>query len=170
MPCNTASTEFLWMLASIEPTKVTESVFHYPCRIRLRDGSWVDRAICTEDARGFTGDWWIHPDDVAEIVPSDKRLPAALASKLYQTGESGMGYECFEVKVEGYENFSCVTYNVVDFPALPDEVTTKQILNVYPHRGQEWHGSPRCFNKPPEFTWCYFINPRSEQDGSGNGG
>lgn len=154
------------MLASIEPTRVTEGIFHYPCRMRLRDGSWVDRVICVEDARGFTRDWWIHPDDVAEIVPSDKRLPAALASKLYQAGESGMGFECFEVAAEGRENFSCITYNVVDFPELPDEVTTAQILNVYPHRGQERFGTSRCFDKPPKITWCYFVNPRSEQDGS----
>lgn len=168
MSCNTATAEFLQMLASIEPTKVTESILHYPCRIRLRCGSWVDRAICTEDARRFTGDWWIHPDAVAEIVPIDKRLPAALASKLSQAGESGMGYESFEVKAESRENFFCITYNVVDFPALPDEVTAAQILNVYPHRGQEWYGSPRCLDKPPEFTWCYFINPRSEQNGRVN--
>jgi hypothetical protein len=157
MACNTASNFFLDMLGSIEPSKVTEGVLHYPCKLRLLNGLWVDYAICTEDARGFTSDWWIHPDDVAEIVPSYKRLPAVLASKLYGAGESGMGYEVFEVSAEGRERFSCVTYNVVDFPALPDGLITPQIHNVYPHRGHQWYGSPRCFDKPPEFIWCYFT-------------
>lgn len=97
------------MLTIIEPSHVMEGALHYPCRVRLRDGSWVDRVICTGDARGFTGDWWIHPDEVAEIVPSDQRLPGPLAAKLYKAGESGMGYEVFEVLAAGRDNFSCLT-------------------------------------------------------------
>lgn len=167
MPCNTASDDFLRQLDRVEPSRVSEGVFHYPCRIKLRDGSEVNRAICVEDARGFTGDWWIHPDDVAEIAPHDERLPARLASKLYSQGESGMGYEVFQVLAAGDRRFTCVTHNVVDFPQLPAGLTTPEIEDVIPHEGRDQYGSPDFYDKPPEFKWCYFIKPNSEQDGGG---
>jgi hypothetical protein len=163
MPCNTASTDFLRQLDRVEPSRVREDIFHYPCRIKLIDGSEVDRAICLEDARGFTGDSWIHPDDVAEILPHDERLPARLASKLYSQGESGMGYEVFQVVATGKRRFTCVTHNVVDFPQLPAGLRSSEIEDVIPHEGRDQYGSPDFYDKPPKFKWCYFIKPGSEQ-------
>ena len=162
MPCNTASTDFLRQLDRLEPSRVREGMFHYPCRIKLIDGTKVDRVICVEDPRGFPGDWWIHPDDVAEILPHDERLPARLASKLYLHGESGMGYEVFQVVATGKRRFTCVTHNVVDFPQLPEGLKSSEIEDVFPHVGRDQDTFPDFYDKPPEFTWCYFLKPSSE--------
>jgi hypothetical protein len=126
--------------------------------------------ICVEDARGFTGDWWIHPDDVAEITDHDERLPASCASKLYAAGESGMGYEVFQVRSTSGRVFTCVTHNVVDFPQFPEGINTSDVEDVFPHEGRERFGSPDFYDKPPKFTWCYFVKPNSEQDAPSNGG
>jgi hypothetical protein len=159
MPCNEASAAFMRMLSIIEPSAPQAGLLHYPCRIQTASGEWIERVICVHDSRGFATDTWIHPDDVVAISESDRRLPAGLATKLYQAGESGMGYECFEVSAHNHEDFACITYNVVDFPDLPDTVRTKDIRNVFPHRGRERYQTPLCFDKAPDFKWCYFVPP-----------
>jgi len=167
MPCNYASEDFLEMLSEIEPSKVKEREFHFPCMLKLRDGKIVERVICVEDSRGFEGDWWIHPKDVSEVLPSEERLPAALATKLYEAGESGMGYEVFNLKTKEGKEFTCVTHNVVDFPQLPKGVRTSDIAEVFPHTGRDNFGSSDFYDRPPGSTWCYYLKPKTERGGAG---
>lgn len=98
---NRVSEEFLKMLAPIEPSIYSGHLKHYPSTVTLRDGSEVERVICVEDHRGFKQDWWIHPENVAEIRPSQMRMPAGMASELYKAGESGIGCQLFKMRSRG---------------------------------------------------------------------
>lgn len=151
MPCNIASKELTEALRAIEPSRSHGEVLR-PCTLVLRDGTTVVRALASEEARGFHTDWWIHPDEVAEVRTCPYRMPAHLATKLYTAGESGMGYEIFTLDLRSGVELVFVTSNVVDFPELPEGVTTEDIVGVHPHQGrtQSYRGSA-------EFRWFYFL-------------
>ena len=89
------------------------------------------------------------------IEESNRRMPAALASKLYAAGESGMGYEIFKMRMRSGEEFVFVTGNVVDFPDLPEEFSSADIVNVYPHEGRE--ESKKGYRGDATFTWCFYV-------------
>ena len=153
--CNIASPDFLAQIHSIEPSISYGGQLHYPCKLRLKDGELIERAICTEDHRGFLTDAWVHPDSVKEIIPSFDRMPARLATKLYSAGESGMGYEIFILEMKDGSDFVFVTNNVVDFPDLPNGYTTTDIQNVHPHKGRE--RSKLGYRQDKPFKWCYYV-------------
>jgi len=153
-PCNKASKEFLKQLDEIEPS-ISGAQEHRPCTLVLIDGTVVERAICVEDHRGFRTDSWIHPDQVAKILPSNKRTPAKLATKLYKAGESGMGYQVFKMKIGFHKKLVYVIGGVCDFLDLPEGVTTKEIKNVYPHEGRK--ESKSGYRQAAEFKWCYYT-------------
>jgi hypothetical protein len=156
--CNIASADFIKQVESITPSKTGpwgEQKLHYPCTMVLKDGSRLDRVICVEDHRGFTTDEWIHPDDVDSIQESPLRMPADLATKLYEAGESGMGYEIFKLITKSAGTFVFVTGNIVDFPDLPEGVTTSDIVDVLPHAGRE--ESKQGYRQGAPFKWCFFV-------------
>src|SRR4051794_35174533 len=113
MPCNVASKELTEAFRKIEPSNTNHEILR-PCTIILRNGTVVPKVLASEDARGFQTDWWIHPDEVAEVRPSIERMPAPLAKKLYSAGESGMGYEIFTMVLKSGETLVFVTGNIVD--------------------------------------------------------
>ena len=47
-----------------------------------------------------------------------------------------MGYEIFTMELRSGQTLVFVTGNVVDFPDLPEGVTTADILDVHPHEGR----------------------------------
>jgi len=154
-----ASLSFIAQLQTIEPSDTgpwSANQRHYPCSLLLTDGTTIERAICVEDHRGFRGDYWIHPDDVASIKKSPQRMPAQLASKLYVAGESGMGYEIFKMKMRSGEEFVFVTGNVVDFPDLPSGFTSADIADVLPHQGRE--ESKKGYRGRASFRWCFYVS------------
>ena len=67
-----------------------------------------------------------------------------------------MGYEIFTMDLRSGQSLVVVTGNVVDFPDLPEGVTTDDILDVHPHEGRE--RSQREGNRgSAEFRWLYFL-------------
>jgi hypothetical protein len=156
--CNIASAEFISQVEAIEPSDTGPWGLHQkhrPCRLILKDGRIVQRAICVEDHRGFTTDVWIHPDSVAHVERSTERLPAAFASKLYAAGESGMGYEIFRLKMKDRTSHIFVTGNIVDFPDYPDGYEGKDVKAVYPHEGRE--ESKHGYRQGRTFEWCFYV-------------
>jgi hypothetical protein len=157
MPCNFASKELTAALRAIEPSRCYAEVLR-PCTLILRDGSTVVRALASEEARGFQTDGWIHPDEVAEVRLCRYRMPAHLASRLYAAGESGMGYEIFTLDLRSGQSLVFVTGNLVDFPDLPEGVTTDDILDVHPHEGRE-RSQREGYRGSAKFRWLYFLPP-----------
>ena len=83
-------------------------------------------------------------------------MPAKLATKLYEAGESGMGYEIFTLRMKSNEEFVFVTNNVVDFPDLPEGFTTSDIKSVFPHKGRE-HAMGTSHRRGADFQWCFYM-------------
>ncbi|MBI4229262.1 MAG: hypothetical protein HY608_00345 [Planctomycetes bacterium] len=155
MPCNIASKELTAALRAIEPSRSYGEVLR-PCTLILHDGTTVVRALASEEARGFHTDWWIHPDEVAEVRLCPFRMPAHLATRLYAAGESGMGYEIFTMDLRSGQSLVFVTGNVVDFPDLPDGITTDDVLDVHPHEDRE-RAVRESYRGSAVFRWFYFL-------------
>ena len=152
--CNIASSDFLKQVEKIKPSKCRDTL-HRPCSVVLKDGTRVERVICVEEHRGFETDAWLHPDRVDKIEESQFRMPPKLATKLYEAGESGMGYEIFKMKMKSGETFVFVTGNVVDFPNLPDGYTTKDIKKIFPHEGRDVPAEQH--HRGAKFQWCFYM-------------
>lgn len=157
--CNIASEEFLVQLKAIEPSDAGACARHqknYPCRLILKDGHIIERAICVEEHRGFETDAWIHPNTVARIESTKERLPARFASQLYAAGESGMGYVLFELEMDDRTTPVFVSGDAcVDFPDYPDGYNADNVVAVYPHRGRD-RTSEGC-RKSRGNKWCFFV-------------
>ena len=83
-------------------------------------------------------------------------MPAHLATKLYRAGESGMGYELFTRLLRSGLSLVFVTPNSVDFPDLPEGVTSDDILDVLPHEGRE-RSAREGYRVTAQFKWCYYV-------------
>lgn len=155
-PVNIASPSVTAAIMSIEPSRTPDHETFWPCELVLSNGDVMPRVICRENARWSDKGDWINPEHITEVRPSNRRLPAPLAEKLYATGESGMGYILYILELRSKQTFVCVSGGIVDFPALPDGVLTGDILDVHPHEGRE-----RTFREPylsdSPFTWCDFV-------------
>ena len=157
--CNIATPEFILQVETIAPSQTGRSGLvqkQYPCRLVLRDGTVVPRAICLEDHRGFTADWWIHPGNVARVEETFERMPASLASKIYAAGESGMGYQIFLMKYDDGTSQVFVTGNKIDFPDYPFEYDSRRVADVFPHQGRDQ--SKKGFRRERDFQWCFYVN------------
>ena len=90
-------------------------------------------------------------EEVVEIKESPNRLHPGLANKLYEAGESGMGYCLFKILFDNGQTLDVASGNAIDFvPALPG-LTTKNIKDVLPHEG-----SRKNFTKGLEYYWCLY--------------
>jgi hypothetical protein len=151
--------------------RVTPSVdggFEYrPCRVRLASGEVRDFVYVVE-ADSYIRAWGVWPGeddakdevsmaDVAAVEESPHRLPADLANKLYEWGESGMGYTVFTVVLRDGRRLPRVTGNAVDFPALPDGVTTSDIADVLREgRDAFRHRAPGADEGTAPYAWCLY--------------
>lgn len=101
---------------------------------------------------------------VARIEESPFRLPARLATKMYEAGESAMGGCVFTLVLQDGRELVCQTGNAVDFVDLPDDVHPRAIVDLIPHAGRE----RRTDCGPAEFAWCFYRTepePHSTRDG-----
>ena len=155
-PCNVAPPALAAQLRRIEPSVDIVGTRHRGCRLVLKDGRTIERALCIEDRRGFHSGGWIHPEEIAEAAESPYRLPPRLATKLYAAGESGMGYVIFVVRLRSREEFVCVTEGIVDFPDFPPGVTGRDVAAVRPHEGRE-KTRREGFRRSAPFEFCYFV-------------
>ena len=150
-------------LAAIEPS-VDDDVAYYPCAVALADGRTVERVYVVE-ALQYIRHWGIFLnegpadreiaiEDVRRIGESPHRLPAALATKLYRAGESGMGYMIFTIVFEDGSCLPCLTGDAVDFLDLPAAFASKAMIDVLPHTGREAMLAHRPLAKNARSFWC----------------
>src|SRR4051812_24201635 len=85
-------------------------ITYRPCKVTLIDGTEQD-FVYIVDAASYIKLWGIWPnqdkgkgeieiENVRKISESPSRLPPRFAQKLYNAGESGMGYVVFELSYE----------------------------------------------------------------------
>lgn len=154
-------------LLSVEPScdiSMEPNLGYRPCRVRLADGATHDR-VYVQEARPWVDVWGVWPDedsgkdeirlsDVVEISSSPMRLPPHLATKIYDAGESGMGYCIFTLVLADGRRLSCVTGNAVDFVDLPQGVTPADVVDLLPREGSRDH-----YAESSSYAWCLYELP-----------
>jgi hypothetical protein len=154
-------------LGRIEPSH--DGVLEYrPGRAVLDDGTQHDFVLFVAAASYFPH-WGVWPENdprkralpverVVSVRESTYRLPPTLANQLYDAGESGMGYFVFTVVLRDGRRLPVVTGNAVDFPALPDAVTTADIIDVLPTGGREHFldRQPSPQESAGHYSWCLY--------------
>lgn len=139
----------------VEPSECNGRAMR-PCTLVLKDGRQIDRVICMEEARPFHEGDWVHPAEIQGLAESPYRLPARLAEKLYDFGESGPGYYAFTIDLTNGNSFACTTGPIVDFPYLPQGVTCRDIADVQPHTGNPRSGKTSG-KRSADFSFCYYV-------------
>lgn len=135
---------------------------YHPCIATLKDGRKIDYVYVVEQ-ESYIRVWGVYPEDdpgkasvpvneVADLSESPSRLPAALANKLYEAGESGMGYYIFTVVFADGLECAYTSESAVDFILIPEGYTNHDITDVLPHKGR---GSPGM-QGTPDYYWCIY--------------
>lgn len=149
-------------LSGIEPSR-HRRLTYYPCLVKLKDGSEVDRVYLVE-ARSWLQSWgpmpggqsWsgriIRVADIDSLRDSPSRLPANLANKLYLAGETGMGGTTFTVKFGDGTAVAFGTGNAVDFITYPAGKSAADVTDVLPHVG----GRSGALVPAPSYSWAPF--------------
>ena len=148
-------------LERVPPTKDGTMEYH-PCKVRLKGGEEQD-FVYVVDAGKYIKTWGVWPgqdkgkreirvEEVEEIAESPSRLPLAMAQRLYDAGESGMGYVAFALSYRDGSRSVHVSGNATDFVRLPDGKTVHDISEVYPHAGRGASG----YLEAPDYFWCLY--------------
>jgi hypothetical protein len=135
---------------------------YHPCGVTLKDGTKQD-CVYIVAADDYIRVWGVWPDqdegkheirieDVREIDQSPSRLPPTMAQRLYDAGESGMGYVLFELSYVDGSRSAHVSGNAVDFIRLPDGKSLRDIVEVHPHAGRQTQARLSA----REYYWCLF--------------
>lgn len=147
-------------LLEVTPSK-DWTMEYRPCQVTLKNGDTLDNVYVQEE-QSYLKTWGVMPDadagkryvlieDVTEIKESPNRLRPDLANKIYDAGESGMGYCLYKMVLDNGQTVDVCTGNAVDFAPLPAGYTTKNIKDVLPHQA-----SRKNFVNGPEYYWCLF--------------
>jgi hypothetical protein len=78
-------------------------------------------------------------------------LPARFANKLYNAGESGMGYTIFTVVFSDGTKQAYSAGNAVDFIRYPEGKGPADVADVLPHEGRN-----EIQIRVPEYYWCLY--------------
>jgi hypothetical protein len=135
---------------------------YYPCRVRLNDGTEVDRVYLVSEAP-YIKHWGLYPgqdqhkaeilaSDVASLTESPSRLPPQFANELYKAGESGMGYTLFVVVFSDNTRQTFGTGNAVDFIEYPEGKGPGDVRAVVAHEGR----NDRSRKDAPHYSWCIY--------------
>ena len=139
-----------------------DSVMEYrPCQVSLKNGEIKDFVYVVEE-NSYMRMWGVMPDadsgksyilieEVENITSSPNRLKPELANKLYEAGESGMGYCVFKVIFDNGQTLDVLTGNAIDFIPIPKGLTAENIMNVLPHEG-----SRKNYIPGPDYYWCLY--------------
>jgi hypothetical protein len=154
-------------LSKIEPSYVGK-IKYCPCAVKLRDGSERDCVYLIEQYSYISvwgvypeddpGKGWIPVDEVLSVRSSLSRLPAKFATKLYEGGESGMGFVVFTVRFSDGSQQAYVAGNAADFIRYPNEKKADDVVDVLPHVGRD--------TKPvqvPEHFWCLYSDENTKR-------
>jgi hypothetical protein len=135
---------------------------HYaPCLVRLRSGRVCPRVYVAEESE-YLALWGYDPSrpaisirHVGAIEDSPLRLGPTLADRVYEAGESGMGYTIFTVHMKDGRSLPFSTGGAVDFPNWPPGVDPKDAVSVEPHVGRE-HFQASGSAKSLDYLWCLY--------------
>jgi hypothetical protein len=127
----------------------------------MRDGAVLTCVYVVAEGP-YIRNWGIYPQqdrgksyisigDVAALAESPIRLPAQFANRLYDAGESGMGYTIFTVIFADGSRQAYGTGGAVDFIRYPEGKGPGDVVDVLPHEGR--NSAPM---KCPEYYWCLF--------------
>jgi hypothetical protein len=101
--------------------------------------------------------------EVEGIEESPSRLPAMLANKMYEAGESAMGGCFFTLFLSDARRRPCETGNAVDFVDLPSGVSPEMIIDLLPHEGRNrdtgsWGTGPNIMPAAhgADYSWCLY--------------
>ena len=147
------------------PTTSDKLVRYYPCSVKMKDGT-EHRFVYLAEARSWLANWAPLPNtelgsrhldvrDVVELRECPDRLPPAFADRLYEAGESGMGYTIFTLCFSDGSQAIYQSGNLVDFIDYPDGKSGKDIVDVIPHAGR----GERRSRIAPAYRWCIFEWP-----------
>jgi hypothetical protein len=136
---------------------------YWPCAARMKDGT-VLVCVYVVPEGPYIKHWGVYPQqdrgksyislsDVDALAESPRRLPAHFANKLYQCGESGMGYTIFTVVFADGSRQAYATGNAVDFIRYPEGKGQSDVIDVVPH---EWRSAEPV--RSPEYYWCLFSD------------
>ncbi len=139
--------------------KSRDGAFEYaPCRVTLVDGTVLDN-VYVQEVGAYLRNWGDDPSrpfvsaaELALIEESPIRLPAGLAEKVYNAGESGMGYVKFVVKLRDGRDIPFLTGNAVDFLNWPEGVGPGDAVDVVTHDGR----SESADRHGLTYLWCLF--------------
>lgn len=135
-------------------------VEYSPCSVILKDGKQIDNVYILP-AQDYIKAWGVWPEDdsnkshidinqVIKIKESPNRLPVSIANKIYQVGESGMGYHIYTLIFRDGLKQTYLTGNAADFVILPEGKTMHDIVDVLPHEGRKEENKKTC----PKYYWC----------------
>jgi hypothetical protein len=144
----------LQQILSIEPS-YDGTMQYRPARVGLRSSETLSRVYCVTNPSWLPPERAVDFDALTWAEESPYRLPPALATRLYAEGESGMGYTIFTIVFNDGSRLPRVTGNLVDFPALPDGVTTADIADVLPHEGRDSYRD-RPAEAAPSYRWLHY--------------
>ena len=148
-------------LGAITPSKAGDLTY-WPCAARMKDGT-VLVCVYVVSEGPYIRHWGVYPQqdrgksyislsDVDALAESPTCLPAEFANKLYESGESGMGYTIFTVVFADGSRQAYGTGNAVDFIRYPEGKGQSDVVDVLPH--VEKNAEPvSC----PEYYWCLFC-------------
>jgi hypothetical protein len=148
-------------LQHIKPV-ISLDVFYYPCSVILSNSDKKDRVYIVQ-AKEFIEVWGVWPEDdkykksiliedVVEIQESNFRLPPDIAQRIYNEGESGMGYYAFTLKFNDGTTQSCGTGGAVDFVPLPEGKEMSDIIDVQLHT----RGIDPKRKEGLDYYWCLY--------------
>jgi hypothetical protein len=148
-------------LTEIEPSRC-DDLFYFPCRAILKNGDILDTVYVVPEIP-YLKMWGMYPEDdrakrwiqienILAVEDSPTRLPARFANKLYENGESGMGYCIFTIVFANGERQACVSGNAIDFVRYPDGKSAEDVVDVLPHEGRR----DDSLVKSPQWYWCLY--------------
>jgi hypothetical protein len=101
-------------------------------------------------------------DEAVSIVESPFRLPARVAQKLYDAGETGMGWHAFTLVLRDGTKLPCTTGNLLDFLDLPPGVDPEDILDATAAEGMFVGSSEHVGNA--HWDICVYEDESAEQE------
>ena len=150
------------MLDLVAPSGSPEDILYHPCLVTLKDGRVIDR-VYVQEAQTYIRSWGVWPEQgsgkwslpieaVAMTESSPTRLPARIATEIYKSGESGMGFNIFTLIFADGQRQAYSFGNAVDFVIYPRGKGPNDVVAVLPHEGRN---EPEIIG-PPHYHWCLY--------------
>ena len=147
------SAELAAQLRAITPS-YDGPLARWPCSARLVDGRVLPRVLVAA-GEALPGSWRPPPrsavplETVVAFTESPERLPADLATQLYRSGETGMGYFAFRVRFRDGGVQDYVAGSVVDFIQYPEGRGPGDVVGLGAvDRERVWQA--------PDYVWVLF--------------